>query len=75
MKPDLTPLDFLWSYLNGRVYKVNPKTIIYFKNNISQENREIGKGLLERIIENFTKRLNKCKERKKGEGGNIIYET
>lgn len=56
--PDLNPLDFyLWGCLKDKVYRVAPKTIAELKEAIGREMEAIGVETLEKVIEEFEKRL------------------
>ncbi|KAI6648262.1 hypothetical protein LOD99_12071 [Oopsacas minuta] len=60
--PDLSPPDFfLWGYLKDRVYKDRPKTITDLKQKIKDEVKGIKRSVLESVMENFTLRMQKCK--------------
>jgi hypothetical protein len=62
--PDLNPLDFfLWGYAKDNVYQNNPQTVQELKNEITQFIRRIPREMCERVIGNFSVRLNACLNR------------
>ncbi|GFX76431.1 uncharacterized protein TNCV_5090701 [Trichonephila clavipes] len=55
---DLTPLDyFLWGYVKSLVYAVKPQTLDHLKDNIRRVIADIRPQMLEKVIENWTSRL------------------
>ncbi|GFW36654.1 DUF4817 domain-containing protein [Trichonephila clavipes] len=55
---DLTPLDyFLWSYVKSLVYADKPQTLDHFEDNIRRVIADIRPQMLEKVIENWTSRL------------------
>ncbi|GFW65544.1 DUF4817 domain-containing protein [Trichonephila clavipes] len=55
---DLTPLDyFLWSYVKSLVYADKPQTLDHLEDNIHRVIADIQPQMLEKIIENWTSRL------------------
>ncbi|GFV82190.1 uncharacterized protein TNCV_2790881 [Trichonephila clavipes] len=55
---DLTPLDyFLWGYVKSLVYPDTPQTLDHFKDNIRRVIADIRPQMLEKVIENWTSRL------------------
>ncbi|GFW50613.1 transposable element Tc3 transposase [Trichonephila clavipes] len=55
---DLTPLDyFLWSYVKSLVYADKPQTLDHLEDNIRRVIADIRPQMLEKIIENWTSRL------------------
>ncbi|GFT22187.1 DUF4817 domain-containing protein [Trichonephila clavipes] len=55
---DLTPLDyFLWSYVKSLVYADKPQTLDYLEDNIRRVIADIRPQMLEKVIENWTSRL------------------
>ncbi|GFT88055.1 hypothetical protein TNCV_3039481 [Trichonephila clavipes] len=61
---DLTPLDyFLWGYVNSLVYadkqsmRSNPQTLDHLEDNIRRVIADIRPQMLEKVIENWTSRL------------------
>ncbi|GFY05103.1 transposable element Tc3 transposase [Trichonephila clavipes] len=55
---DLTTLDyFLWGYVNSLVYADKPQTLDHFEDNIRHVIADIRPQMLEKVIENWTSRL------------------
>ncbi|GFS65216.1 DUF4817 domain-containing protein [Trichonephila clavipes] len=55
---DLTPLDyFLWSYVKSLVYADKPQTLDHLEDNIRRVIADIRPQMLEKVIENWTSRL------------------
>ncbi|GFS95150.1 uncharacterized protein TNCV_2704971 [Trichonephila clavipes] len=55
---DLTPLYyFLWGYLKSLVYADKPQTLDHFEDNIRRVIADIRPQMLEKVIENWTSRL------------------
>ncbi|GFX35104.1 putative LOC100569746 [Trichonephila clavipes] len=55
---DLTPLDyFLWGYVKSLVYADKPQTLDYLEDNIRRVIADIRSQMLEKVIENWTSRL------------------
>ncbi|GFU23491.1 DUF4817 domain-containing protein [Trichonephila clavipes] len=55
---DLTPLDyFLWSYVKSLVYANTPQTLDHLEDNIRRVIADIRPQMLEKVIENWTSRL------------------
>ncbi|GFW30869.1 HTH_Tnp_Tc3_2 domain-containing protein [Trichonephila clavipes] len=55
---DLTPLDyFLWGYVKSLVYADKPQTFDHLENNIRRVIADIRPQMLEKVIENWTSRL------------------
>ncbi|GFY33593.1 DUF4817 domain-containing protein [Trichonephila clavipes] len=55
---DLTPLDyFLWGYVKSSVYADKPQTLDYLEDNIRRVIADIRPQMLEKVIENWTSRL------------------
>ncbi|GFT53097.1 transposable element Tc3 transposase [Trichonephila clavipes] len=55
---DLTPLDyFLWDYVKSLVYADKPKTLDHLEDNIRRVIADIRPQMLEKVIENWTSRL------------------
>ncbi|GFU65214.1 putative DD41D transposase [Trichonephila clavipes] len=55
---DLTPLDyFLWGYVKSLVYADKPQTYDHLEDNIRRVIADIGLQMLEKVIENWTSRL------------------
>ncbi|GFV85599.1 putative DD41D transposase [Trichonephila clavipes] len=55
---DLTPLNyFLWGYVKSLIYADNPQTLDYLEDNIRRVIADIRPQMLEKVIENWTSRL------------------
>ncbi|GFW76742.1 putative DD41D transposase [Trichonephila clavipes] len=55
---DLTPLDyFLWGHVKSLVYADKPQTLDYLEDNIRRVIADIRPQMLEKVIENWTSRL------------------
>ncbi|GFY25274.1 uncharacterized protein TNCV_2483941 [Trichonephila clavipes] len=55
---DLTPLDyFLWGYAKSWVYADKPQTLDHLEDNIRRVIADIRPQMLEKVIENWTSRL------------------
>ncbi|GFW78059.1 hypothetical protein TNCV_135291 [Trichonephila clavipes] len=55
---DLTPLDyFLWGYVKSLVYADKPQTLDHLEDNIHRIIADIRPQMLEKVIENWTSRL------------------
>ncbi|GFV13560.1 putative LOC100569746 [Trichonephila clavipes] len=55
---DLTPLDyFLWDYVKSLVYADKPQTLDHLEDNIRRVIADIRPQMLEKVIENWTSRL------------------
>ncbi|GFX45313.1 putative transposable element [Trichonephila clavipes] len=55
---DLTPLDyFLWGYVKLLVYADKPQTLDHLEDNIRRVIADIRLQMLEKVIENWTSRL------------------
>ncbi|GFY08979.1 transposable element Tc3 transposase [Trichonephila clavipes] len=55
---DLTPLDyFLWGYVKSLVYVDKPQTLDHLEDNIRRVMTDIRPQMLEKVIENWTSRL------------------
>ncbi|GFW18823.1 uncharacterized protein TNCV_5132761 [Trichonephila clavipes] len=55
---DLTPLDyFLWGYVKALVYADKPQTLDHLEDNIRRVIADIRPQMLEKVIENWTSRL------------------
>ncbi|GFT09453.1 putative transposable element [Trichonephila clavipes] len=55
---DLTPLDyFLWGYVKSLVYADKPQTLDHLEDNIRRVFADIRLQMLEKVIENWTSRL------------------
>jgi hypothetical protein len=59
--PDLNACDFfLWGYVKSKVYEKNPRATKDLKQNIRDEVAAISPTMLERVMQNFQKRLRGC---------------
>ncbi|GFX41473.1 putative transposable element [Trichonephila clavipes] len=55
---DLTPLDyFLWDYVKSLIYTDNPQTLDHLEDSICRVIADIRPQMLEKVIENWTSRL------------------
>ncbi|GFV66059.1 uncharacterized protein TNCV_1440661 [Trichonephila clavipes] len=55
---DLTPLDyFLWGYVKSLVYGDKPQTLDHLEDNIRRVIADVRPQMLEKVIENWTSRL------------------
>ncbi|GFX46727.1 transposase [Trichonephila clavipes] len=55
---DLTPLDyFLWGYVKSLIYADKPQTLDHLEDNIRRVIADIRPQMLEKVIENWTSRL------------------
>ncbi|GFW93802.1 DUF4817 domain-containing protein [Trichonephila clavipes] len=55
---DLTPLDYiLWGYVKSLVYADKPQTLDHLEDNIRRVIADIRPQMLEKVIENWTSRL------------------
>ncbi|GFS50668.1 uncharacterized protein TNCV_2042391 [Trichonephila clavipes] len=55
---DLTPLDyFLWGYVKSLVYADKPQTLDHLEDNVRRVIADIRTQMLEKVIENWTSRL------------------
>ncbi|GFW56811.1 putative LOC100569746 [Trichonephila clavipes] len=55
---DLTPLDyFLWGYVKSLVYADKPQTLDHLEDNIRRVIADIRPQMLEKVIENWTSKL------------------
>ncbi|GFU79239.1 uncharacterized protein TNCV_2137621 [Trichonephila clavipes] len=55
---DLTPLDYLlWGYVKSLVYADKPQTLDHLEDNIRRVIADIRPRMLEKVIENWTSRL------------------
>jgi len=73
---DLTPLDFfLWGAVKDRCYADNPKTIQALKHNIATVIGEIGGEIIEKVLENWTRRMAYCKASRGGHMNDIVFHS
>ncbi|GFX00397.1 cGMP-dependent protein kinase, isozyme 1 [Trichonephila clavipes] len=65
---DLTPLDyFLWDYVKSLVYADKPQTLDHLEDNIRRVIADIRPQMLEKVIENWTSRLDNIRASREGE--------
>lgn len=61
--PDLTPCDFfLWGYLKSRIYRTQPEDLNELRRRIFQEFTELPQEMVNRSIESYVRRLERCLE-------------
>lgn len=75
--PDVTAPDyFLWGKLKEKVFRSRPHTIQELKNRISQEIEEINRdqNLLQRVMDNFRKRLEELAVRRGSHLFDVIFK-
>ena len=71
--PDLNPPDFyLWGYLKDNVYQDNPQTIPELKTAITTKIKTISREECVRVIDNFSRRIQVCLQRRGGHLEHII---
>jgi hypothetical protein len=59
--PDLNACDFfLWGYLKSKVYEKKPRTTEDLEQNIREEVTAVPLTMLQRVMQNFQKRLREC---------------
>ena len=51
---------FLWGYLKSNVYEKKPRTTVDLKQNIREEVAPVSLTMLQRVIQNFQKRMREC---------------
>ena len=74
--PDLSTCDFfLWGYLKSRVYAHKPCTLNDLKVAIRQEICPIDRQLLDRVMDDFKKRLENCIQEDGRHLTDIIFKT
>ncbi|GFW99042.1 down syndrome cell adhesion molecule-like protein Dscam2 [Trichonephila clavipes] len=72
---DLTPLDyFLWGYVTSLVYADKPQTLDHLEDNIRRVIADVRPQMLEKVIENWTSRLDYIRaSRGKSTAGDFTY--
>ncbi|GFU87850.1 putative transposable element [Trichonephila clavipes] len=71
---DLTPLDyFLWGYVKSLVYADKSQTLDHLEDNICRVIADIRPQMLEKVIENWTSRLDYIRASRGGHMPEIIY--
>ncbi|GFU48525.1 putative transposase [Trichonephila clavipes] len=72
---DLTPLDyFLWGYVKSLVYADKPQTLDHLEDNIRRVIADIRPQMLEKVIENWTSRLDYIRASHGSPVPEIIYK-
>ncbi|GFW24738.1 uncharacterized protein TNCV_1960061 [Trichonephila clavipes] len=72
---DLTPLDyFLWGYVKSLVYADKPQTLDYLEDNIRRVIADIRPQMLEKVIENWTSRLDYIRASRGSHMPEIIFK-
>ncbi|GFU63133.1 glucose dehydrogenase [Trichonephila clavipes] len=72
---DLTPLDyFLWGYVKSLVYADKPQTLDHLEDNIRHVIADIRPQMLEKVIENWTSRLDYIRACRGGHMPDIIFK-
>ncbi|GFU57658.1 putative DD41D transposase [Trichonephila clavipes] len=72
---DLTPLDyFLWGYVKLLVYADNPQTLDHLEDNIRRVIADIRPQMLEKVIENWTSRLDYIRASRGSHMPEIIFK-
>ncbi|GFX78011.1 aquaporin-10 [Trichonephila clavipes] len=72
---DLTPLDyFLWGYVKSLVYADKPQTLDHLEDNIRRVIADIRPQMLEKVIENWTSRLDYIRANRGSPMPEIIFK-
>ncbi|GFW25618.1 hypothetical protein TNCV_1308791 [Trichonephila clavipes] len=72
---DLTPLDyFLWGYVKSLVYADKPQTLDHLEDNIRSVIADIRPQMLEKVIENWTSRLDYIRASRDSPMPEIIFK-
>ncbi|GFV28140.1 hypothetical protein TNCV_678281 [Trichonephila clavipes] len=72
---DLTPLDyFLWGYVKSLVYADKPQTLDHLEDNIRRVIVDIRPQMLEKVIENWTSRLDYIRASRGSHMPEIIFK-
>ncbi|GFU34288.1 uncharacterized protein TNCV_4158131 [Trichonephila clavipes] len=72
---DLTPLDyFLWGYVKSLVYANKPQTLDHLEDNIRRVIADIRPQMLEKVIENWTSRLDYIRASRGSSMPEIIFK-
>ncbi|GFV76134.1 hypothetical protein TNCV_4672231 [Trichonephila clavipes] len=72
---DLTPLDyFLWGYVKSLVYADKPQTLDHLEDNIRRVIADIRPQMLEKVIENWTSRLDYIRDSRGSPMSKIIFK-
>ncbi|GFY11085.1 uncharacterized protein TNCV_4470711 [Trichonephila clavipes] len=73
---DLTPLDyFLWGYVKSLVYADKPQTLDHLEDNIRRVIADIRPQMLEKVIENWTSRLDYIRASRGSPMPEIIFKS
>ncbi|GFT28794.1 putative DD41D transposase [Trichonephila clavipes] len=73
---DLTPLDyFLWGYVKSLVYEDEPQTLDHLEDNIRRVIADIRSQMLEKVIENWTSRLDYIRASRGSPMPEIIFKN
>ncbi|GFX03970.1 hypothetical protein TNCV_4678741 [Trichonephila clavipes] len=73
---DLTPLDyFLWGYVKSLVYADKPQTLDHLEDNIRRVIADIRPQMLEKVIENWTSRLDYIRASRGSPMPEIIFKN
>ncbi|GFU69643.1 uncharacterized protein TNCV_2559331 [Trichonephila clavipes] len=72
---DLTPIDyFLWGYVKSLVYEDKPQTLDHLEDNIRRVIADIRPQMLEKVIENWTSRLDYIRASRDSPMPEIIFK-
>ncbi|GFY10869.1 putative transposable element [Trichonephila clavipes] len=72
---DLTPLDyFLWGFVKSFVYADKPQTLDHLQDNIRRVIADIRPQILEKVIENWTSRLDNIRTSRGSPMSEIIFK-
>ncbi|GFW97870.1 transposable element Tc3 transposase [Trichonephila clavipes] len=72
---DLTPLDyFLWGYVKSLIYADKPQTLDHLEDNIRRVIADIRPQMLEKVIENWTSRLDYIRASRASPMPEIIFK-
>ncbi|GFV89116.1 uncharacterized protein TNCV_4913151 [Trichonephila clavipes] len=72
---DLTPLDYiLWGYVKSLVYADKPQTLDHLEDNIRRVIADIRPQMLEKVIENWTSRLDYIRASRSSPMPEIIFQ-
>ncbi|GFW72938.1 DUF4817 domain-containing protein [Trichonephila clavipes] len=72
---DLTPLDyFMWGYVKSLVYADKPQTLDHLEDNIRRVIADIRPQMLEKVIENWTSRLDYIRASRDSHMPEIIFK-
>ncbi|GFU86159.1 uncharacterized protein TNCV_368171 [Trichonephila clavipes] len=72
---DLTPLDyFLWGYVKSLIYADKPQTLDHLEDNIRRVIADTRPQMLEKVIENWTSRLDSIRASRGSPMPEIIFK-